>query len=66
MNQQLTVRLVPRHTLQMRFFLILAQSLQACHMLKTACQTSLRLVFSRANYPSTCGGVVYLANCDSH
>ncbi len=29
MNQQLMVRLVPRHTLQMRFFLILAQPLQA-------------------------------------
>ena len=31
MNQQLMVRLVPRHTLQMRFFLILAQPLQARH-----------------------------------
>ncbi len=29
MNQQLMVRLVPRHTLQMRFFLILAQPLKA-------------------------------------
>ncbi len=29
MNQQLMVRLVPRHTLQMRFFLILAHPLKA-------------------------------------
>ncbi|MEE9304509.1 MAG: hypothetical protein V3U84_12105 [Thiotrichaceae bacterium] len=34
MNQQLMVRLVPRHTLQMRFFLILAQPLQARHVLE--------------------------------
>ncbi len=41
MNQQLMVRLVPRHTLQMRFFLILAQPLKAHLLYKRTC---LRLV----------------------
>ncbi len=45
MNQQLMVRLVPRHTLQMRFFLILAQPLQARQMAHFQIYRLIKIVF---------------------
>ncbi len=46
MNQQLMVRLVPRHTLQMRFFLILAQPLKTHFQKNMADQSFLKSISS--------------------